>query len=182
MMKAIFVDRDGTVIKNSEHPITDPIQITYEVNAAEGLRAMQNLGFELIMISNQGGINAGLLTEIDLKRVNDTMFSYLQRKGVRFLDNLYCPHKSDEGCKCRKPRTLLFEEAIHRYEINNLGSWTIGDKTADTEAGNRIGSRTITVETGYAGKDGQYSVKPTYRAKDLLDASKIIEHALKFGF
>jgi histidinol-phosphate phosphatase family protein len=182
MVKAAFIDRDGTVIKNSEKPIKEPSQIEYEENAVEGLRLLKKLGLELIMISNQGGINAGVITEMELKTVNDAMLSYLRQRGVNFLDNYYCPHKSDEGCYCRKPGTALFEEAIIRHEINPLTSWTIGDKIADIMAGYGIGSRTILVETGNAGKDGQYSVKPSYRAKDLIDAAKIIEHALKFGY
>src|SRR3989338_331080 len=106
-IKAIFLDRDGTVIKNSEKPVKDPAQIEYENNAAEGLKAMQDLGFQLVMVSNQGGVNAGVITKMELKRVNDTMFSYLRQKGVTFLDNYNCFHKSDDGCECRKPGTAL---------------------------------------------------------------------------
>lgn len=175
-IRAVFLDRDGTIIKNSKEPIRDPEKIEYENNALAGLQAMRGLDFELVMVSNQGGVGAGKITEEEVKSVNDSILRYMEQNGARFLGDFYCTHKSDEGCECRKPNIGLFIKAIAKYNIDLSASWTIGDKTADILAGRRVGTTTILVKTGNAGRDGEYIVTPHYAAMDLLGASNAIKY------
>ncbi|MCJ7811691.1 HAD hydrolase-like protein, partial [bacterium] len=81
-----------------------------------------------------------------------------------------------EGCSCRKPGQALVNRAQEELHVDLVHSIFIGDKTSDMETGKRAGMKTILVQSGFQGKDGEYPGEPDYRAKDLLDAAGWILH------
>ena len=93
----------------------------------------------------------------------------------------YCPHHPDSGyagevpeykirCHCRKPDTLLFEQAAQRFHIDLAGSAVVGDSGRDIEAARRLGCRAVLVETGLAGSDLAPGIQPDFVARDLRHA------------
>jgi len=172
--KAVFVDRDGT-INVDVHYLHDPGQFQMYPGVGEGLRSLKEAGFKIIVITNQSGIGRGYFTEEQLKKVHDRMKSDLHHFGVT-LDGIYvCPHHPEERCNCRKPRTGLFERAIKDNNIDLTGSFMIGDKSLDVEAGKKIGVQTILIPEPHIrgeclSKQYLWGAFPDFIANDFLAA------------
>jgi len=169
----VFLDRDGTIIKDVEY-LHSPEKVELLPHAGEGLRKLQSLGYKLIIITNQPGIGLGYYSEEDFFRVNREMFSQLRKYNVTISKIYYCPHTKDNKCSCRKPNTALIEIAKKAVNIDLERSYFIGDSTLDVKTGQNANLKTILLLTGKQGKDGNYKVKPTYVARDLLDAANYI--------
>jgi len=180
MNKAVFLDRDGTINVDTGyvHKIKD---LKFERRAIKGLKEMQNLGYLLIIITNQSGIGRGLYAEDQYHKFMDYMYRQLEMDGIKIDRDYFCPHHAKEGrgkyktdCDCRKPKIGMLDQAVGDFDINISSSWVIGDKTADIEMGIRAGCRTILVKTGKGGKDGEYKVAPDHVASNLADAAGYI--------
>lgn len=137
--KAIFLDRDGTINidKNYLYKIEE---FEFEEKAIEGLKKFCELGFILIIITNQSGLARGFYKSSDLKKLHNWMINELKRNGVKIKKIYYCPHLPDanvnkykKDCKCRKPKTFLFNKAIKRFNIDPNVSYAVGDKIRDLE-------------------------------------------------
>jgi D-glycero-D-manno-heptose 1,7-bisphosphate phosphatase len=148
MKKAVFLDRDGTINSDKGHYyIFKPEDFTLNPGVGEGLKLLQDKGFLLIVISNQGGIAKGLYDISDVEKVNLEMKRQLAQFGVKLTEIYYCPHHSDiQRCLCRKPGNLNIEKAISRFRINRNASYFIGDSEKDVLAGNKSGLKTIKID------------------------------------
>lgn len=140
--RAVFLDRDGTVIHDVAYP-RDPEQVRLVPGAAAALVRLKNLGFALVLVSNQSGIGRGLVTPQEAERVHERVVAVLEANGVRLDDACYCPHAPEVHCACRKPAPGLILEAADRLGIDLAQSFMVGDKPSDIEAGRRAGSRTV---------------------------------------
>jgi rfaE bifunctional protein nucleotidyltransferase chain/domain len=170
---AAFFDRDGTVIEEAEY-LHEPERIRILPNALEGMKRFQDMGFRIVLITNQPGIGIGYYSKEDFYRVNRTLFKSFSEKGI-LVDKIYfCPHGKSEKCSCRKPEQALIQRAREELNLDLSRSVMIGDKTSDVETGRRAGMRTVLVRTGFRGEDGEYSVRPDFTAQDLLEASRMI--------
>lgn len=165
MKKAVFLDRDGTIIKE-KHYLSDPAQIEIECDVIPALQQLQNLGFYLIIVTNQSGIARGKFTLADYQSVQHTLESQFADYGIHFTEVWYCPHHPEselsqyrQTCPCRKPEPGMLVEAAKKHQIQLSESWMIGDKSADMEAGFRAGTKTILVRTGY-GRQTEFSHMP----------------------
>ena len=153
MNKAIFLDRDGTI--NVDRGYTYKIEdLKFKKNAIEGLKLMSGLDYRLIIISNQSGIGRRYFTEEKLKKFMDHMLSMLGKNKVKVDKYYFCPHKPDDKCSCRKPKTKLVKQAELDFNLNLKESFFIGDKSIDIETGKKTGCKTILVKIGH---DGKYS-------------------------
>lgn len=176
-IKAIFLDRDGTI--NVDHQYTHEIEkFAFTPNAVEGLKRMQELGYKLIIVTDQPGIGLGYYTKEDFYAFNRHIFRQLAPHNIRIDKIYFCPHSINDNCSCRKPKTALVERAQEYYNgrIDMENSFFIGDKTSDIKCGKDAGLRTILVRTGSAGKDGRHDIKADFVAEDLLDAARLIEN------
>lgn len=171
--RAVFVDRDGTI--NEEiHYLHEPEKFKMLPNVAEGLKAFQDMGYRIVVITNQPGIGFGYYTKEDFYRVNKRMLSELSKARI-LVDKIYfCPHTKAEGCDCRKPGQALIERAREEMNLDLSACVFIGDRTSDVEAGKRAGMMTIGVRTGAGGQDGAFESVADYAADDLLDAAEFI--------
>ncbi|WP_456395523.1 D-glycero-alpha-D-manno-heptose-1,7-bisphosphate 7-phosphatase [Desulfurobacterium sp.] len=140
MQKAVFLDRDNTLIEDSGY-IHEPNKVKLLPGVGEGLKLLKEAGFLLIVISNQSGIGRGYFKEEDFHAVNKKLNQLLERYNVQIDDFLFCPHKPDERCSCRKPEIGLLLKAAEKWNINLKESFMIGDKISDIEAGNRAGCK-----------------------------------------
>lgn len=173
-MKYILLDRDGTIIVD-KHYLSDPEGVELFPNTAQGLKAMQDAGYKLLVTTNQSGIGRGYYSETDMHAVNERMAELLAEYGVEFKAVYFCPHAPDQDCDCRKPAPGMFDQAIAEFGINPEECYVIGDKLCDVELGIARKAKSILVRTGKGLKEEPKCVgKADYIADDLLDAAEFI--------
>ena len=180
--RAVFLDRDGTIIRqvNLLHRRAD---LRLLPGAAAAIHALNEMGYLVVVVTNQPVVARGLATEKIIDAVHAVLQQRLQEHGAR-LDAIYvCPHHPDAQikkyrvkCRCRKPEVGLITKAAREHHIGLSKSFMVGDSTRDTLAGNRAKLATILVQTGEGGKDvWQFAGKPDYVARNLADAVRYIK-------
>jgi len=147
MNKAIFIDKDGTLISNVPYNV-NPDLISFEEYAFESLYLLQQKGYLLIIVSNQPGVAHGYFNEEDLKVVEEKIKYSLSENKIFLNGFYYCPHSEEDNCNCRKPKPGLFFRAAEDMEIDLSKSWMIGDILNDVEAGKRSNCKTILIDNG----------------------------------
>ena len=159
--KAIFLDRDGTLnamVYDEAHGLLDsprrPEQVTLIAGAAAFMREARNLGYKLVVVTNQPGIAKGTLTLPELDAVNGRLAELLAAEGARWDALYFCPHHPKGGgvsspyvmeCECRKPKPGLLLRAAAEMDLDLQASWLVGDGLNDIQAGNAAGCRTVLV-------------------------------------
>lgn len=171
MSKFIFLDRDGTIIKDKAY-VFKPEDVELLPHAIEGLKLMQEKNYQLIMLSNQAGIARGKYGIEDAIHCNNTIVRMLKEHHITILASYFCPHhpKFTGLCTCRKPSPGLVHQAMATYGMDPRESIFIGDKDCDIELGHAFGGKTILID------NGQYPISaiPHHRANDLLTAAQCI--------
>lgn len=147
--RAVFLDRDGTVIEE-KHYLHRPEQVVLFPGATAALRRLQHAGFKLILVSNQSGIGRGYFTLADVERVHEHLAAELGREGVR-LDRIYiAPEAPDQPSRGRKPSPQFLFDAREELALDLGQSYMIGDKFIDLECGWNAGvKQCLLVRTGY---------------------------------
>ncbi|MSU55795.1 MAG: HAD family hydrolase [Candidatus Taylorbacteria bacterium] len=182
LRKAVFLDRDGTLIRFVDllHNVKD---LRLLPRTGEALAKLRQLGYLLVLVTNQPVIARGMATEEMIADIHTVLQERLRPYGAE-LDALYvCPHHPNANveryrvkCDCRKPEIGLILQAARDHSIDLSKSFMIGDSTRDTLAGNRAKLTTILVQTGEAGKDvWQFPGKPDHVATDLPSAVRYIK-------
>ena len=168
--KAILLDRDGVVTEDLGyvHKIED---LNFEKNAVEGLKLLKD--YRLIFITNQSGIGRVYFKFEDFLNYNNRVVEELKKHNVKIEKTYVCPHKPEDNCQCRKPKTKLIKDVEKEFDIDLDKSYMIGDKKIDVEMGHNAGCKSILVLTGKGMKEREHS-KADYVAKDLVDAAKWI--------
>jgi len=152
--RALFVDRDGTVIAD-KHFLSDPDQIEFEDGAVEALRRARQIGFKIVIISNQSGVARGLFDAATVERINARLVELLAGRGVEVDAVYYCPHYP-EGmireyaveCHCRKPAPGMLEQAARELSVDLKESYVVGDKLDDAHLGFTSPVRGLLVRSG----------------------------------
>ncbi|MCX6735932.1 MAG: HAD family hydrolase [Candidatus Parcubacteria bacterium] len=140
MKKVAFFDRDGVINKKAkEHQyITGVENFVWNDGIFDLMRRLQDLGFEIIIITNQRGIARKIMTNKDLEAIHSHMTDTLRQKGVSLLDVFFCPHE-ENSCECRKPKPGLINQAREKYPIEIESSILISDSQKDIEMGMKAG-------------------------------------------
>ncbi len=154
MKPAVFLDRDGTINEDVGYPRRlEEIRIFPE--SFKAVRLLNEVGFYVIVITNQSAIGRGLMTEKDLQVIHSQMKEIFLSQGARIDAFYYCPHwinSSDPtyslACSCRKPGIALGQKAAFEFNLDLKKSFTIGDKLEDILFGHRLGTKSILVLTG----------------------------------
>ncbi len=154
MNRAIFLDKDGTLIEDVPYNV-DPALIRLYPDVPEALRRFRAAGYRLIVISNQAGVARGYFEEEALVGVRETLYRLLAAEGVPLDGFYYCPHHPGGvvaayavACECRKPGPGMILRAAREHGVDLAGSWMVGDILNDVEAGNRAGCRTVLIDNG----------------------------------
>ncbi len=150
MKRAIFLDRDGTIL-NERGYLSDPQKMFFYPTVYAGLKALQKAGYLLIVVSNQSGVGRGYFSLSQLKKINAAFKKRLAAKGIRISDIYFCPHLPDAGCECRKPNPGMVRAAVKKWKIDPRESYVIGDQLRDVQLARNVGARGVLVLTG-AGK------------------------------
>lgn len=147
MNKAIFLDRDGVLINNKHHYyIWESAQIEFVEGVFENLQMLQQKGFQLFIVSNQGGISRGIYTKENIARLHEELIQAFSKNQVTISDIIYCPHHNEiEKCLCRKPQSLMIDKLMAKYELNPKESVLIGDSESDITAAAMAGIHGIRI-------------------------------------
>jgi D-glycero-D-manno-heptose 1,7-bisphosphate phosphatase len=163
MTRAIFLDKDGTLIPNVAHNV-DPDLIRLHPFAARGLKLLQQRGYALFVVSNPSGVAHGLFDEEALKAVEKRIDALLAREQVVVAGHYFCPHHPAGNvapyaieCDCRKPQPGLIQRAAMEHDIDLARSWMVGDILHDVESGRRAGCKTVLVSSG---TETEWSLSP----------------------
>lgn len=170
--RAVFVDRDGTIIREREY-LADPEGVELLPEAARGLAALHAAGFAVVIVTNQSGIARGYFTERSYEAVQGEVVARLARLGVPVLDSYHCPHHPDftGPCDCRKPATGLFERAARDHDLDLGASVFIGDRLRDVAPAHRFGALAVLVRTGYGGEEAGAAPDWVHVADDMAGAA-----------
>ena len=153
MRQAIFLDRDGTLIREV-HYLSSAEQLELLPGVSGALRRLAEAGYLLIGVTNQSGVARGYFTLEQVNAVHQELERRLRTEGTG-LDAIYlCPHHPDftSPCGCRKPAPGLVVRACADWGIDVSASWVIGDKAVDVELAREAGCRSALVRTGYGEK------------------------------
>lgn len=170
-----MLDRDGTILVERDY-LTDPEAVELVEGAVDGLKRLADLGFGLVVITNQSGVGRGLMTERVLHEIHRRMATILAGEGV-VLDGLYyCPHVPEDDCDCRKPRTGMVERAAATLKFDPARCVVVGDKAADIELGRAIGATTVLVRTGHGAElEATGFDAADHVVNDLREAAEVME-------
>jgi D-glycero-D-manno-heptose 1,7-bisphosphate phosphatase len=148
MNKAVFLDRDGIINVEIGDYIKRFEDFTLTPQLGEGLKILQDMGYLLIIITNQGGLAKNLYTVQDLERMHEFLKQEMQKFNVSFTEIYYCPHHPDYNgkCLCRKPDSQMLEKAMAKFNIDPAQSYFIGDKQRDVDAGEKVGVKGVLVQ------------------------------------
>lgn len=180
MKKAVFFDRDGTIIEERGY-LSNVGEIKILDGVVEGLRLLKENGFLLIVVSNQSGIARGYFDLETVHKVHARLNELLLMKGVMFDKIYFCPHypggiipKYSVDCECRKPRIKMALDAGLEFNIALNKSYMVGDKCSDIEFGRSFGATAVVqVDTGYNNAD-LGAVQPDFLAPNLFKAAEWI--------
>jgi D-glycero-D-manno-heptose 1,7-bisphosphate phosphatase len=142
MNRALFLDRDGTIIEDPGY-LSDPSQVRLIPGAAETLAALASEGWKLFVVSNQSGVGRGFVAPEQMHAVQARFLQLLAEHGVRITESYLCIHSPDENCECRKPSPWFLFHAARNHELDLARSWMIGDREGDILCGRNAGCSTI---------------------------------------
>lgn len=184
--KAIFLDRDDTLIEDPGY-INNPEQVKLLDGIADALIQLKDLGYLLIVVTNQSAVARGIVTEKVLVQIHKRLEQLLDEKGAS-LDNIYyCPYHPDgvvqkyrKQSNFRKPNPGMLLKAADEMDIDLGESWCIGNSRSDVEAGLRAGCKTILIDTPSHQEqpDQRLSpagVTPDYKAINIKEVVNIVK-------
>jgi D-glycero-D-manno-heptose 1,7-bisphosphate phosphatase len=177
--RAVFIDKDGTLIDDVPYNV-DPERVRFAVGAVDACRLLQQLGYRLVVVTNQPGIAMGLFDRKALSKLENHLTETLAAEGVELTGFYACIHAPSigpvQGCLCRKPAPGLLLQGARAHGIDVSHSWMVGDILDDVEAGCRAGCRTILLDIGNETVWRRTPMRtPAFKAGSLLEAARIIE-------
>lgn len=169
MKRAVFLDRDGVINDNTKH-VNKPQDLIIYPQAKEGMKKLYEAGYDLFIVTNQGGIELGFITHEDLKKIHDKLVEEL-KPYCDIKDIMYCPYFHKKSI-LRKPEPGMILKLAEKYDIDLRNSWMIGDMDTDIIAGINAGCKTV--------KIGEKNSEADINCKDLNEAAeKIIKKGAK---
>jgi len=191
--KAVFLDRDGVINEVIYHKEMGIIDSPFTVEqfkllpkVAEAINTFQNLGFKVIVVSNQPGLAKDNFSTSVFEQIREKMRNELKKDGATVDAEYYCLHhpygkikKYTKVCDCRKPKPGMLTKAAEEHNIDLSESWMIGDGITDMQAGQNAGCKTILIgrmKCDLCKLMEDEKVKPDYIKPNLYKASLIIKN------
>jgi len=147
-MKLLVLDRDGVINADSPDYIKSPDEWQPLPGSIEAIARASNAGYTIAVATNQSGVGRGLFDLDMLSAINGTMIEAVEAAGGRIDLIVFCPHKPDEGCECRKPKTGLLRRIDSELGVELAGQWMIGDSIKDIAAARAARMQPVLVRTG----------------------------------
>ena len=146
MQKAIFLDRDGILIRERGDYNYKEDHIEIVEGIAEALQELKKRGYIFIVVTNQSGISKRLYTHQRVKQIHGNLKMFFAEFGVVITDFYYCPHRPEVSkCICRKPDSQMLEKAAARFNIDITKSYFVGDNDRDIDASIKAGIEPIRI-------------------------------------
>jgi D-glycero-D-manno-heptose 1,7-bisphosphate phosphatase len=166
MTPAIFLDRDGVIIRNRPGYVRDWSDVHIYPQAIDILNRVSSLPYRIVVVTNQSAIGRGLVTMSKAQEINQRLRREVQRAGGR-IDRIYmCPHSPKDNCDCRKPKPGLLLQAAEELSLDLRRSLMVGDALTDLEAARVAGVPTRgLVRTGRG--NGQLALPEATRLQPL---------------
>lgn len=143
--KCVFFDRDGIVNRSPGPGYVERWEDFYLVPAfVDAANVALERGYAIAIVTNQRGVARGIMTPAALERIHANLTAQLEAQGITLLGIYCCTHERDT-CDCRKPQPGLLLQAAREHDLDLDGSWMIGDRETDIEAGRRAGCHTLLV-------------------------------------
>lgn len=191
MKRGVFLDRDGVInrmVYDAEHGTIDspanPDQFEMLPGAAEVIRALNDMGLPVVVVSNQPGVAKGKTTLALQKAITSKMHAELATAGAHLDGVYYCLHHPEATlpeyriqCECRKPKPGLLLCAANELDISLADSWMIGDGLTDVQAGKAAGCVTIWLGTrkcDFCQLAREKNATPDLVAQDLAEVVRLI--------
>ena len=185
MGKAVFLDRDGTIIQD-RHYLRDVNEVAFEDRVVPALHMLVAAGFKLIIVTNQSGIGRGIISVSEYEAVEAHLTQRLLANEVPLAATYYCPNHPKEGqgeykqeCGFRKPKPGMIFQGLEQFQLDPAQCYMVGDKLIDIAAGQGAKlKKNILVRTGYGAEQSKKNseIVPDAIAEDLYDA--VVNHIL----
>ncbi len=145
-MKAIFLDRDGTINKDPGY-FHDASKIEYFTDVFSALKELSDFGFCFFVITNQSGIGRGYFEKKCVLEIHEHMKKDFAKHQIELKDIAYCPHTPEDKCECRKPNPKMVNDLCEKWNINKNQSYILGDKISDVKTGINANIRSVLINT-----------------------------------
>jgi D-glycero-D-manno-heptose 1,7-bisphosphate phosphatase len=150
--RAVFLDRDGTLMEDKDY-LHRPEEVVIYPGVGPALKRLQDAGFKLFIVTNQSGVGRGMFPLDDVHKVHDHLCCELAKDGVRIEKIYIAPEAPDAPSRGRKPSPQFLLDARDAFDLDLAQSYMIGDKLIDLECGWNAGlKKSILVRTGYGAK------------------------------
>jgi D-glycero-D-manno-heptose 1,7-bisphosphate phosphatase len=147
-MRAIFLDRDGVICENRSDHVKSWSEFRFLPDAKASLAALSRLGLPIVVVTNQAAIGRGMVSAEAVEEIHRQMMAEVAAYGGHIERVLYCPHRPDEACDCRKPQPGLLLKAAAEMGLDLTRSYMVGDAATDLLAAQQVGCRSFLVLTG----------------------------------
>jgi imidazoleglycerol-phosphate dehydratase/histidinol-phosphatase len=163
--RVVFVDRDGTIIREPpDHQIDSLEKLTFVPGILGGLRLLADAGLRLVMVSNQDGLGTEGYPRRAFDVVQSKVLGTLKGEGIRFHRIFICPHFPHEGCGCRKPKTGLLDRYLKAHPMDPDRSFVLGDRETDVALARNLGVRAVRIARAGTKRTGADFKTPDARA------------------
>jgi imidazoleglycerol-phosphate dehydratase/histidinol-phosphatase len=167
-MKAVFLDRDGTIIVEPPDEQVDSLEkLEFIPGVIQGLRLLQERGYALVMVSNQDNLGSAEYPREKYDIVQGKMMCLLNGEGIQFNAVLICSHGAQENCGCRKPKTGLLDEFIRANNVDLSHSFVFGDRETDVQLALNIGCKSVRLTS-------DESTAADYLTENFMDGCRFI--------
>jgi len=173
MKKIVFVDRDGTIIREPADKQIDSLEkLEFFPGIIAGLRLLHNGGFRLIMVSNQDGLGTKRYPRKAFNVVQKKILTLLAGEGIIFDKIFICPHPRTANCRCRKPKIGLVESYMKTHRIDHERSFVLGDRSTDVQLARNLGIQAVRLTS-------RKDPLAQYATPDALDACRYIARSAR---
>jgi D-glycero-D-manno-heptose 1,7-bisphosphate phosphatase len=160
----IGLDRDGVINHDLGTYVTSPAEFAPIPGSLEAMADLRRKGYKLVIITNQGGIEQGIMTANDVNAVHEYMLDLLGKAGCTSIDGIYYSASNNKRDPYAKPNIGMFKEfEIYDKSAKFSQGFYVGDKISDLKAALKIGARPVLVRTGYGLETEKELNKYTYR-------------------
>jgi len=147
-MKLVILDRDGVINEDSDEFIKSPDEWHAIPGSLEAIARLNRAGYSVIVITNQSGLARGLFDIETLNAIHDKMHKQLAALSGYVESILFCPHRAEDNCDCRKPKAGLYLDLQTRLNFSLSGVPSVGDSLRDMQAAREVGALPVLVKTG----------------------------------